>query len=368
MAATRRQGGAGAPVLVTGATGFVGRALVPALAASGRRVRATTRALRGGEDAAAEWVEADLRRAATLPRAFEGVAAAYYLVHGMAGAREDYAEEERLAAASFAREAARAGVGRIVYLGGVAPGGAPSKHLGSRLAVGEILRAGRVPALELRASMIVGAGSASWRIVRDLALRLPAMVLPAWARSRTSPVALEDVVRGLVAALDLPLAESVWLDLPGPEVLSVGEILQRVAALRGRRIPALRVPLPSPRLSSLWLRLVSDADFDVARELVLGLAHDLLPRDDRFWSLVGHGPRIGFDDAAARALAEDPPPEGLRGLAMSVEEALVDLFAPRLRGPGGVRPSAAAGRAGPPREGEGATAEGGAEGGPPLRR
>jgi hypothetical protein len=128
-----------------------------------------------------EWIEADLSRPADLPRALDGARAAYFLVHGMASGGEDYAEEERHAAAAFAREAERARLSRVVYLSGVAPRGVPSKHLASRLAVGEVLRSGRVPALELRASMIVGAGSASWQIVRDLAMRLPAMVLPAWA-------------------------------------------------------------------------------------------------------------------------------------------------------------------------------------------
>jgi uncharacterized protein YbjT (DUF2867 family) len=238
------------PVLVTGATGFVGRALVPALRRAGVAVRATSRrppaAPRDGSDGAGtavEWVEADLGRAADLPRALDGIGTAFFLVHGMAGGAGDYAEEERRTASAFAREAERAGVERIVYLGGVAPRGRPSRHLASRLAVGEVLVGGRVPALELRASMVIGAGSASWRVVRDLALRLPAMVLPSWAESRTSPIAIDDVVAALVAALALPLREGLSLDLPGPEVLPLREILERVAALRGRALPC---PGPAP--------------------------------------------------------------------------------------------------------------------------
>jgi len=323
----------GQPVLVTGATGFVGRALVTALLARGLRVRATTRARGSGLADGVEWFEADLRHPASIAPALAGARSAYYLVHGMADPRRDYAEAERLAAAGFALEAAQAGLERVVYLGGTAPQGQPSRHLGSRLAVGELLRAGRVPCLELRASMIVGSGSASWKVVRDLALRLPAMVLPGWARARSSPVAIEDVVVALVAGLDFPLPESAWYDLPGPEVLSVRQIFEAVAAQRGRRLPALEVPLPTPRLSSLWLKLVSGADFQVARELVQGLLHDLLPRDDRFRELAGLPPRLPFAEAARRALATDPPDPGLRGLAMAVEEYLVDRLSPRLAPP-----------------------------------
>jgi uncharacterized protein YbjT (DUF2867 family) len=324
------------PVLVTGATVFVGRALVPELVAAGRRVRATTRRDAPDLGAGVEWIRADLGRAEDLPRALEGVSIAYYLVHGMASAREDYAEEERGAAAAFAREAGRAGVDRVVYLGGVAPRGRPSKHLASRLAVGEVLRAGRAPALELRASMIVGAGSASWRVVRDLALRLPAMILPAWAESRSCPVAVDDVVAALVLAPDLELPRSphpggAFLDLPGPETLSVREILQRVAALRGRALPALRVPLPAPRVSALWLKLVSGADWKVVRELVQGLEHDLLPgARTSFWERVPPRALVPFDDAARRALAADPPPAGLRGALGALEEALVQAVGTRL--------------------------------------
>jgi uncharacterized protein YbjT (DUF2867 family) len=323
-------------VLVTGATGFVGRALVPELLAAGLRVRGTARAPRGVDDDGVEWVQADLGRPADLPRALDGVHTAYFLVHGMASGCEDYAEDERRAAAAFAREAERAGVRRIVYLGGVAPQGAPSRHLSSRLAVGERLRAGRVPALELRASMIVGAGGTSWQIVRDLALRLPAVVLPAWTASRTCPIGIDDVVQALVAAREVALdgGDGAWFDLPGPDVLSVAEILERVARLRGRALPAIRTPLPSPRLSSLWLKLVSNAHWPVVRELVQGLEHDLLPSDDRYWALARLPPRLPFDDAARRALEGDRPAPGLRGALAAMEEAVVDWLAPRRRGDG----------------------------------
>ncbi len=318
-------------VLVTGATGFVGRELVAALVERGRAVRATTRGPGGDLDARVEWVRADVSRPADLPAALEEVETAFFLVHGMASGRADYAEEERRAAAGFAREAERAGVRRIVYLGGVAPRGRASKHLASRLAVGEVLRAGRVPTLELRASMIVGSGSASWRIVRDLAMRLPVMVLPAWAHSRSCPIAIEDVVEALVAGLDVPLPRSDWYDLPGPEVLSVREILECVAALRGRSLPAIEAPLPHPRVSALWLKLVSDAPWGVVRELVQGLSHDLLPRDDRYRALAGLPPRTRFEDAARAALAADHGrrPPGARGLLVSLEETLVDWLSPR---------------------------------------
>jgi uncharacterized protein YbjT (DUF2867 family) len=325
------------PVLVAGATGFVGRALVPALVAAGRRVRATARRAGEGTSGGVERVEADLARPGDLPRALEGASAAFFLVHGMASGAEDYAEEEHRAAAAFAREAERAGLERIVYLGGIAPRGHPSRHLASRLAVGEVLRSGRVPALELRASMIVGAGSASWQVVRDLALRLPAMVLPSWAESRTCPVAIDDVVAALVAALDLPLAEGTSLDLPGPEVISIREILERVAALRGRALPWMRVPLPVPRVSTLWLKLVSSAEWKVVRELVLGLEHDLLPRDGAsFWDRVAPRALVAFDEAARRALADERPAPGLRGAVRALEEALVQRLGPAL--PPGGRP------------------------------
>jgi uncharacterized protein YbjT (DUF2867 family) len=290
--------------LVTGASGFIGSALVPALQARGFRVLATSRRPRAPTEGV-EWRTCDLLDPASLPAAFEGARVAYYLVHSMGGDASNFRDLERRTAEAFVASAAKAGVERIVYLGGPAPPGVPSEHLRSRLEVGEILRAGPVSVVELRASMVVGHGSASWQIVRDLAVRLPVMVLPKWLASRTRPIALQDVVAALVAAADLPLSHSEWFDLPGPEVMSGQQILERIAALRGRHFLALKVPFLSPQLSALWLRLITRTDFALARELVLGLQADLLPKDERFWSLIDHEHLMSFDAAARYALASE---------------------------------------------------------------
>lgn len=291
--------------LVTGATGFVGHALTPALVARGYRVVAASRHPGGKVEPGVEWRTCDLLREESLAAAFEGVNVAYYLVHSMGDGGRDFRELERRSARSFVSAAARAGVRRIVYLGGPAPSGTPSEHLQSRLEVGEILRGGAVAAVELRASMVIGHGSASWQIVRDLAMRLPIMLLPNWLGSRTRPVALSDVVDALVAAADVPLTRSEWFDIPGPEVLNGKQILERIAAVGSRHFIGIDVPLLTPRLSALWLRLVTRTNFKLARELVLGLEEDLLPHDNRYWSLIGHTELVSFDDAVRRALASE---------------------------------------------------------------
>ena len=320
--------------LVTGATGFVGRALVPQLVAHGVSVRATTRAPETAPPRdGVEWTKCDVDVVADVERALDGVDAAFFLVHGMGSGNADYAEKERRAARRFADIAAHSGVKRIVYLGGVAPAGARSEHLQSRLEVGKILRAGAVPTLELRASMIVGSGGASWQIVRDLAMRLPAMLLPAWTKARTCPVAIDDVVVALVKGLDLPLPESAWYDIPGPETLTGREMLRSVAALRGRRIPGIEVPFLSVSLSSWWLKLVTRTDFTLARELVLGFTGDLLPTSDEYWGLIGYTPKWSFVEAARKALVDEPREGDVWGVSGRLEESLVQLVGPKLETP-----------------------------------
>ena len=295
-------------VLVTGATGFIGNRLLDPLVASGASVRCLTRdpdlARRRWPER--EWVGGDVRYAGTLAAALRGCDVAYYLVHGMDDPSAGWMERERAAAETFARAAEQSQVARLVYLGGVQPAGEPSPHLRSRLETGERLRAGRVPCAELRAAMVVGAGSASWTIVRDLAARLPAMVLPVWLEHLSQPVAVDDVIDALVAAARVPLpASRVW-DLPGPEELSGTQILLAIAELLGHRPWIARVPVVSPRLSSHWIRWVTRADHRLAAELVEGLTSDLLASQPSFWSEAGLPAPMPFEEAARRALRAEP--------------------------------------------------------------
>ncbi|HZL21336.1 MAG TPA: NAD(P)H-binding protein [Polyangia bacterium] len=297
----------GERVLVTGATGFVGGAVRPALRAAGWQVRCLTRSTRPlPADRDDEWAQGDIADEAAVARALTGCRAALYLVHQM-GDGDDFHRREVASARSFARAAAAAGVKRIVYLGGMLPRQGASEHLQSRREVGEALRAGPVPAVELRASMIIGHGSLSWLIVRDLAARLPVMVLPSWLKSRTQPVAIDDVVVALVRALEVDLFGDAHFDLPGPETLSGAEILDATARALGLGPPwKVNVPLLTPRLSSLWVRFVTRARWSVARQVVIGLTHDLVAKDEGFWPRIGYGARLPFAEAARRALAAEP--------------------------------------------------------------
>ncbi len=295
-------------VLLTGATGFVGRAVYPALVAAGHDVM---RASRQPERAAREhgggpWVRYEATDAGLVARALQGVDVVLYLVHGMAEGH-DYPQRERAAAFAL-RDAAKAqDLERVIYLGGVEPRATPSTHLASRLETGRLLREGTVPAYELRAGMIVGAGSQSWQICRDLAMRLPLMVLPRWMQSRSQPIAIDDVVTALVAAVDHDTEGHQLFDIPGPDTLSAAEILFAIAQARDMRPVTLRIPLLSPSLSSHWLRLVSGADITVARELVEGLTSDLIATQPNFFETIGHRP-LRFGEAVQRALADDHPP------------------------------------------------------------
>lgn len=302
------------PVLITGATGFVGSHLATALEAAGVPVRCATRSPEKARERhpAREWVALDVEQPHTLEPALAGCRAAYFLVHRISG-DEDYEERELGAARDFRTAAEARGLERVVYLGGVEPAGRPSRHLRARLETGRILREGAVPTVELRAAMIVGAGGASWEMVHELAQRLPAMILPRWLRNRSRPVLIDDVVLALLAALDLQSDGSVWLDVPGPTAASHRELLQMVAERMGYRPPLLDVPVLSPRLSSYWIGLVTSADLALAQELVEGLTSDLLPTGEIVWDrIAGHQPaslEVAIRRALTDGMSEERPPD-----------------------------------------------------------
>ena len=292
--------------LVFGASGYIGSNLVPELLRSGRRVRATARnveVLEGRGWSGAELARADALDPATLPAVLAGVDVAYYLVHSMAAGR-DFAAIDRQAAANFARAAAAAGVRRIVYLGGLIPPNPRSQHLRSRAETGELLRSFPVPVTEVRAGMIIGPGSAAYEVIRDLVNHLPAMITPAWVRSRSTPIALPDLLAYLIAVADLPAAAGRILDAGGPDAVTYEEIMRCYGRLVGRRPLILAVPVLTPRLSSYWLRFVTSVPTNVAQALVEGLEHDFVADDAEVRHLV---PRqlMGLEEAIRAAIDAD---------------------------------------------------------------
>jgi len=309
-------------VLLTGASGFVGQQLYPQLLAAGWEVRCGSRdgERRAQREPNKNWVAFDVDEDASVAAAVADATAIVYLVHAM-GQQGDFEAKEHAAAERLLRAAERAGVQRIVYLGGVAPLGAASKHLRSRLVTGEVLRSGSVPTIELRAGMIIGAGSISWRMVRDLSARLPFMILPSWLQNHSQPIFIDDVAFALVRALDLPADVRGVFDLPGPETMTGEEILRRISRLLGVRPYTVRVPVLTPRLSSYWLKLVTSADLGVAQQLVEGLTSDLLARNRNFHELTPDHAPTPFDTAALRALSsgESHLSPGTRALEWTIQ-------------------------------------------------
>lgn len=294
-------------VLLTGATGFVGLHVYPHLIEAGLSVLCGSRDPEGAQKRYPGRVfrKIDVADYTSTRSALEGCDAALYLVHSMADApvaESDYEEREYRSAVNFARAAEEAGLRRVVYLGGIQPRGKISKHLRSRMRTGEALRAGKVSAIELQATMIIGAGSESWRIVRDLAARLPIMLLPRWLSSKSQPVYVDDVCAALVHALTVEIPENRAYTLPGPEIMSAREIIQRTAQLLGHFPRMLGLPVITPKLSSYWISLVTRANNQISSQLVEGLRSDLVAHDRGYWQLMPEHTRVPFDDAARRAL------------------------------------------------------------------
>ncbi len=303
--------------LVTGATGFVGGRLATALADRGWEVRCLVRDRSRAQrlaDRGFELHEADVLDAEALRGAGEGVGIAYYLVHAMGRgtSRGGFEERERHGARNFAEMARREGVARAVYLGGL--GDRPqSAHLRSRHRTAEILAALGPPLTYFRAGMVVGAGSESYRTLRHLVQRLPAMIGPAWLKTPTQAIAIDDVIAYLVAAPDVPASAGREIQIAGPDVISYGEMLDLMAdALGVRRRPRLPVPLITPRLSSLWIGLVTPVNAGIAHPLVEGLSTPTVVTDGAGAELFDVRP-MPLMDALRTALAEDhdaPAPVG----------------------------------------------------------
>ena len=311
MPPSREDGGMERLCLVTGATGYVGGRLVPRLLEAGFRVRVMVRHLERIRDL--PWADqvqvavGDAGDPAAISTALEGVDVAYYLLHSIQQGSELESEEARMAR-TFAEAASAQHVGRIVYLGGLAPETAPekmSRHMRSRSQVGEILRSSGVPTCELRAAVVIGSGSASFEMLRYLTERLPAMITPRWVRQRTQPIAIRDVLRYLVRAADLPPEVNRAFDIGGPEVMTYQAMMQRYAAVAGlpKRL-ILPINLLSPGLSSHWVGLVTPVPRRLARPLVESLRH----------------PAVCGEHDIAHYIPD--PPEGLLPFDTAVELAL----------------------------------------------
>ena len=266
-----------ARVLVLGASGYVGSHLIPRLVERGHEVRAAGRrpeALAARAWEGVETVRADALDTGSLAEAFEGIELVYYLIHSMASGK-DFPELDRRAATHVREAAATAGVGRIIYLGGLQPREAASAHLDSRRETGDVLRSGPVPVTEIRAGIVVGPGSAAFEVIRDLVYHLPVMVTPRWVDSVTQPIALDDLIEYLLRLPDTETAGGIY-DVGGPETLRYRDMLTRFAGVIGKRLLIVRVPVLTPRLSSYWLDLVTAVPTSVARPLIDGLRHDLV--------------------------------------------------------------------------------------------
>ncbi|THA36170.1 SDR family oxidoreductase [Streptomyces sp. A1277] len=298
--------------LVTGATGYIGGRLVPELLAGGHRVRCLARAPEKLRDypwaGEVETVRGDVTDAQSLAPAMDGVDVAYYLVHALATG-SGFEETDRRAASAFAEQARAAGVGRIVYLGGLTPAGTPARelspHLRSRAEVGRILLDSGVPTTALRAAVIIGSGSASFEMLRYLTERLPVMVTPSWVSTRIQPIAVRDVLRYLVGSARMPRDVNRTFDIGGPDVLTYRDMMQRyaeVAQLPRRLI--LPVPMLTPGLSSHWVGLITPVPARIARPLAESLRYEVVCREHDIARYVpdGAGQPFTFETALRLAL------------------------------------------------------------------
>ncbi|MCM0084532.1 NAD(P)H-binding protein [Geomonas sp. Red32] len=274
-------------ILVTGATGFIGRRLTQRLLESGFSVRCMVRRSAHGVPGDVEIVQGDLLEPETLSEALAGIDTAYYLVHSMAGGRTGFERRDREAAQNFVAAADSAKVRRVIYLGGLGETGDDlSEHLKSRLAVADILKKGTFATTFLRAAVIIGAGGASFEMIRALVEHLPVMITPRWVTTRCQPIAVGDVIDYLAGCLTDERTCGKTFDIGGPDVLTYREMMERFAHIQGKNLYILPVPVLTPKLSSYWVGLITPVPPSVSMPLIEGLKNEVICRDNTIRDLI----------------------------------------------------------------------------------
>ena len=293
-------------ILLTGASGYVGGRLLGELEKLGCRVRCLARRpdhLHHRCAPSTEIIKGDVLDPASLEPAFAGIHTAYYLVHAL-GSKTSYAEQDRQAAQNFANAAYRAGVRKIIYLGGLGSGKDLSTHLASRQEVGSVLRSGSVPTVEFRASIIIGSGSLSYEMVRTMVQKLPIMITPRWVRTLAQPISIEDVTAYLLAALDMPLDESRVYEIGGADKVAYQDIMREYARISNLRRIIIPAPFLTPHLSSLWLTFITPLYYKIGRHLIEGVRNETTVQDTRALSDFEIRP-MGIGQALQRAIANE---------------------------------------------------------------
>ena len=304
-------------ILVTGATGFIGSRLLFSLIKKGYSVKALSRNPRKNDNNL-EYVKADLFDQTQLEHALDGIEVAYYLVHSMEGDKnqwKEFAERERIQAQNFLRSATKAGVKRIIYLGGLVNEDLDlSPHMKSRKEVGEILASGNIPLTQLRASLIIGAGGGSYAMLRYLVERLRIMVCPRWVKSLAQPIAVDDVVEYLVGCMENPKTIGETYDIGGPERLTYEELMRLYSAYLNKNLFVIQIPFLTTRLSSYWVDLITPVKASLARPLIDSLVHDTVVKNDSIRSLIPI-PLKSVREAihiATQEMRLNPPPEEIK--------------------------------------------------------
>lgn len=289
-------------ILISGASGFIGRLLTRRLLDEGYAVRCMVRRAPAGMAEGAEIVQADMLQPLTLARALEGIDSAYYLVHSMSAGRAGFERRDREAAENFVAAADKAGVRRTIYLGGLGETGDDlSEHLRSRLEVAEILKQGRFATTFLRAAIIIGAGSASFEMLRSLVKRLPVMITPRWVTTHCQPIAVDDVIVYLAGCLKDERTAGRTFDIGGPEIMTYQEMMERFGGIQGRKPLILPIPVLTPKLSSYWVGLITPLPPSVSMPLIEGLKNEVVCRENAIRELIPIR-LTPYDEALRRAL------------------------------------------------------------------